>query len=392
MTIRQDKSSAGNGWIEIAAAGSPTHGYLSLPPQGSGPGVVIVAGGGTGPAVEKLCDTYAEEGYVALAVDGSRGLAAAVQTIRAHPRYAGKAAVVDYGEGGRCAWQAAVGGLVDSAVIFDAACADLLEAGSPPAVPVTLHLADGDPELSVVSRDHLATTLRSAGGALHVYPACRPGFALPGGSGYDPVQARMAQSRTIGALKQVMGPNFDLEALWDRHLACEFAARDADAAIETMVAEPYVNHIPTMTGGFGREMLRRFYRDHFVNQVPRDRRTIPISRTVGPDRVVEEKLFCFTHDTPIDWMLPGIAPTGRYVEIPIVGIVTFRGDKLVNEHIYWDQASVLVQIGLLDPVALPVSGRRQARKLLDPTLPSNAFISRWTTSDANGSETEQVER
>ena len=76
---------------------------------------------------------------------------------------------------------------------------------------------------------------------------------------------------------------------------------------------------------------------------------MPISRTVGADRVVDEMLFCFTHDIEIDWMLPGVAPTGRYVEIPLVAIVRFRGDKLYNEHIYWDQASVLVQIGLLDP-------------------------------------------
>src|SRR5690606_25638346 len=98
--------------------------------------------------------------------------------------------------------------------------------------------------------------------------------------------------------------------------------------------------------------------------VPRDRKTIPISRTVGADRVVEEKVFCFTHDCAIDWLLPGVEPTGRYVEIPLVGIVTFRGNKLVNEHIYWDQASVLVQTGLLDPAGLPITGRAQARKLL----------------------------
>ena len=85
-------------------------------------------------------------------------------------------------------------------------------------------------------------------------------------------------------------------------------------------------------------------------------------------------LFCFTHDIEIDWMLPGVAPTGRHVEIPLVAIVSFRGDKLYHEHIYWDQASVLVQIGLLDAAGLPVAGVETARKLLDETLRSNNLM------------------
>ena len=97
--------------------------------------------------------------------------------------------------------------------------------------------------------------------------------------------------------------------------------------------------------------------------------------------MVDEKIFCFTHDIEIDWLLPGVAPTGRYVEIPLVGIITFRGDKLVNEHIYWDQASVLVQIGLLDPTDLPVAGREQARKLADKSRPSNTLMPAWKTSE-----------
>ena len=142
----------------------------------------------------------------------------------------------------------------------------------------------------------------------------------------------------------------------------------------TMVAEPYVNHVPTMTGGVGHADLKRFYRDHFVNANPEDTRLIPVSRTVGADRLVDEMVFCFTHTREIPWMLPGIAPTGRYVEIPLVAIVNFRGDKLYHEHIYWDQASLLVQIGVLDPAGLPVAGLATAKKLLDETLPSNALM------------------
>ena len=116
---------------------------------------------------------------------------------------------------------------------------------------------------------------------------------------------------------------------------------------------------------------------HFIPKSPQDTRAIPISRTIGADRVVNEVLFCFTHDCEIDWMLPGVAPTGRYVEVPLVGIITFRGDKLMHEHIYWDQASVLVQIGLLDPRGLPVVGAQAARKVLHPELPSNTLIQDW---------------
>jgi carboxymethylenebutenolidase len=151
--------------------------------------------------------------------------------------------------------------------------------------------------------------------------------------------------------------------------------------MKTMVASPYVNHIPTMTGGVGATDLARFYRNHFIPKTPKDTKLIPISRTIGADRVVDEMLFCFTHDIEIDWMLPGVAPTGKYVEIPLVAIVNFRGPKLYHEHIYWDQASVLVQIGLLDASRLPTAGVETAKKLLDETLPSNSLMKRWAESE-----------
>jgi len=174
---------------------------------------------------------------------------------------------------------------------------------------------------------------------------------------------------------------FDLSALWDAHCLHEFGERDVDATMKTMVAEPYVNHIPTMTGGVGHDQLKRFYTHHFVNSNPQDTKLIPISRTVGKDRVVDEMLFCFTHTREIDWMLPGLPPTGKYVEVPLIAIVCFDGDKLYNEHIYWDQASVLVQIGKLDPATLPVAGIETARKLVDKTLPSNTLMAAWANSE-----------
>jgi carboxymethylenebutenolidase len=174
----------------------------------------------------------------------------------------------------------------------------------------------------------------------------------------------------------------DLVALWEEHCRHEFSTRDVDATMATMVHEPYVNHIPTMTGGVGHDQLKRFYKYHFISGNPPDFRLTSISRTVGEDRIVDEFIMHFTHTTEIDWLLPGVSPTGRQVDVPAVAIVQFQGDKLVHEHIYWDQASVLVQTGLLDPAGLPVAGAETARKVADKTLPSNALMARWASSES----------
>ncbi len=173
----------------------------------------------------------------------------------------------------------------------------------------------------------------------------------------------------------------DLVALWEEHCRHEFETRDVDTTMATMVPDPYVNHIPTMTGGVGHDLLKRFYKYHFIGGNPPDMALHPITRTVGTDRVVDEMVLSFTHTTEIDWMLPGVAPSGRKVEIPLVAIVQFRDGKVAHEHIYWDQASVLVQVGLLDPKGLPVAGVETARKVLDKTQPSNALMTRWPTSE-----------
>ena len=172
----------------------------------------------------------------------------------------------------------------------------------------------------------------------------------------------------------------DLVALWETHCRHEFETRDVDATMATMVPRPYVNHVPTMTGGVGHDQLKRFYKYHFIGGNPPDTELKSISRTVGADQIVDELIFCFTHTSEIDWMLPGIAPTGKRVEIPLVAIVRFDGDKVAHEHIYWDQASVLVQVGLLEPKGLPVAGIETARKVTDNALPSNGLMTRWAES------------
>jgi carboxymethylenebutenolidase len=167
-----------------------------------------------------------------------------------------------------------------------------------------------------------------------------------------------------------------LRQLWEEHVRYEFSTRNTDDTLATMVDDAYVNHIPVLTGGVGKKELRDFYSKRFIPQMPPDTEMTPVSRTIGEDQLVDEMVFKFTHTIRMDWMLPGIPPTGKRVEVPLVAIVRFRDGKLAHEHIYWDQASVLVQIGLLDPAKLPVAGVESARKVLDPSLPANELTKR----------------
>jgi carboxymethylenebutenolidase len=171
-----------------------------------------------------------------------------------------------------------------------------------------------------------------------------------------------------------------LSSAWDQHLASEFAARSPEQALATMTAEPYVNEVALMVGGRGRDEVRAFYCNHFLSQIPPDLQTVPISRTVGQGRVVDELILRFTHTLRMDWLLPGIAPTYKRMEVPMVAIVQFEGDKVAHEHIYWDQASVLVQAGLIDRT-LPVRGGEIAAQVIKPTQPMNEVIRRAANSN-----------
>jgi carboxymethylenebutenolidase len=168
----------------------------------------------------------------------------------------------------------------------------------------------------------------------------------------------------------------DLGAVFDDHIRSEFELKDADASVASMTDEPYLNHVPVATGANGRDALRAFYADHFIPAWPDDLEVTPVSRTVGEDRVVDELLMSFTHTRVMDFWLPGIAPTGRRVEMAVVVIVGFEEGRIAYEHVYWDQASLLVQVGLLDPSQVPALGVEQARKVVDRKLPSNELIER----------------
>ncbi|RMD41169.1 hypothetical protein DV735_g3956, partial [Chaetothyriales sp. CBS 134920] len=163
----------------------------------------------------------------------------------------------------------------------------------------------------------------------------------------------LTHTRNLTHLKPLLGgPYFDLDTIWDEHTYYEFADRSVEHTMSTMVQEPYVNHVPTLTGGIGREALTQFYRNNFIFNNSADTELELISRVIGIDRVVDEFIFKFTHDREIDWLIPGIPPTQKKVEVPFTAVVNIRGDRLYHEHIAWDQCTVLRQLGLM-PEYLP---------------------------------------
>ena len=174
-----------------------------------------------------------------------------------------------------------------------------------------------------------------------------------------------------------MARDRDIGAVFDAHVAAEFVDLDLDATMATMTDEPYVNHVPVMTGGVGRDAVRSFYGQHFIGKWPADIEITPVSRTVGEDQVVDELVLSFTHDIEMPQLVPGVAPTGKPVQLAFCVVVGFEDGKVHHEHIYWDQASLLTQIGLLDPEALPVTGAEQADTVLDRRAhPLNELIRR----------------
>ncbi|KAI1505114.1 hypothetical protein F5X99DRAFT_416203 [Biscogniauxia marginata] len=248
--------------------------------------------------------------------------------------------------------------------------------------PALLHLAGAPPP--PLANPNPSTT------QTHHYPtaAPSPSFVLPRTPHFSHGAASVSHTRTLSFLKPVLGgPYFDLEAVWDEHTSHEFGdGRSVARTMATMVDEPYVNHVPTLAGGVGRAALTAFYRDRFIFSNPADTRLELVSRTVGVDRVVDEFVFCLTHDRVVDWLLPGVPPTHKPLRIPFTAVVNVRGDRLYHEHISWDQATALRQLGLLPeylpfPYArrfeyrVPAAGAETAAKLEDGSaVESNAMF------------------
>jgi carboxymethylenebutenolidase len=383
--------------------------YLALPPQGKGPGLVILQEiFGVNRHVRAVADRYASEGYVVLAPDlfwrmkpglefgysqadieaalpyyekfdqrlGLSDIADTVAGLRSLLACSGRVGVLGYCLGGTMAFRAAAACDVDVAICYyGGGIVNFLEEAESIKCPILMHFGALDEDIPLQSVERIRDALLPIWDVeVYVYPDAGHGFNCDERASYDRQSAMIAYGRTLDLMHRAIGPRLDLSGLWDAHCRYEFDQHDVEATMGTMVAEPYVNHVPTMTGGVGREALSKFYAEHFLPKLPPDTRIKLLSRTVGANRVVDELLFCCTHDRQIDFLLPGVAPTGKYVEVPTVAVVTFRGDKIENEHIYWDQASLLVQIGLLKQDGLPVAGIETAKKLADPSLPSNTLL------------------
>ncbi|KAL2832488.1 hypothetical protein BDW59DRAFT_105571 [Aspergillus cavernicola] len=232
------------------------------------------------------------------------------------------------------------------------------------------------------------------------YSDADPGFAEQDLDEYHRLAADLAFSRTLEIMRKAYGQNVDLEKPWEDHLQGKFFSMNLGDTTAQYVKNltPNVTYAPTLSGGTGARALRRFYDQHFLNQLPKSMHLRLISRTVGADRIVDELFISFEHTQEIPWLLPGVAATNRKVEVVLVSIVSVRARKLYSEHVYWDQASVLVQVGLLDPKLvpqgvqgvdrLPVIGRESARRILneDPEVDEPEFHNRLINRAKRGSK------
>ncbi len=154
--------------------------------------------------------------------------------------------------------------------------------------------------------------------------------------------------------------------VWQTHLYAEFAQRDVDLALSTMTDDPYVICVPVGRGGHGRAGVRRFYAEEFFRGIAPDTQMTPIAQTIAESTLVDESVISFTHDVPMEWLLPGIAPTGRKLEFAMIAVISFEAGKIASERLYWDQATLLVQLGILDPATPSVRGADVVSLLLDP--------------------------
>ncbi|MCM3870492.1 MAG: dienelactone hydrolase family protein [Pyrinomonadaceae bacterium] len=398
-----------------SAEGEEFAAYLALPSgpsSGRGPGLVLLQEiFGVNRDMRAIADWYAARGFVVACpdlfwrqepgvqltdrsddewqrarqlyqgLDEAKAVADAAATmdfLRQHSACTGKVVAVGFCLGGKLAYLLAARSDPDCSVAYygvgiESALAEATRIGC----PTMLHMAGRDQFCppAAQARIHQALDMHSLI-TLHEYPEQDHAFARVGGAHFHAPSSELANLRTLEFFVSHLGgpahtnASQRLSDLWDEHVKCEFATRNTEDTLATMVEDAYVNHVPVLTGGIGHDQLREFYSQRFIPQMPPDTGMTPVSRTIGVDRVVDEMVFEFTHSIKMDWMLPGLAPTGRHVKVPLVVIVHFRDGKLAHEHIYWDQASVLAQLGLIDPDKLPIAGVESAEKVLDPSLPA----------------------
>ncbi|GKU07900.1 carboxymethylenebutenolidase [Fusarium langsethiae] len=349
-----------------------TEGITLLSPLsrlGQGPGLVILH-----PDSDKHLDIidgvpsalikWAEEGYAVVEVqtralkgDAGEVLTNALQALRSCDGFMkdSKIGLIAYDPE---SWNKVASVITDkdiSGAIIYANAADLATLQGA-TIPTLKHIASRTEKLE-----------RKDGSTTYSYPTAKSHLvAVPFTEDFDYSTESVSHTRNLTFLKPVTnGPYFDLEAIWDEHTYYEFSDRSVEHTMSTMVDQPYVNHVPTLTGGIGRTSLSKFYRDNFIFQNSDDTELELISRTIGIDRVIDEFLYKFTHNKVIDWLLPGVPPTHKKMEVPFTAVVNIRGDRLYHEHIAWDQGTVLAQLGLMPqylPFPYPVEGQKEGAK------------------------------
>ena len=397
--------------------GGEFDGYLALPASGYGPGIVVIQEiFGVNNVMRDVADWYAAHGFVALCPDlfwrlehgveltdkgddwkkaiefyqrideakAAEDVAAAVDFLRHDSACNGRVGAVGFCMGGKLAYLLSARFKPDCAVgYYGVSIEQNLNEAENLSGPLLLHIAGKDKFCPPEAQAQIHATLDGNPlVTIYDYPEEDHAFGRIGGEHYSPASAELANLRSLEFLvSHLAGAGLasaqqTLSSRWDDHVKYEFATRNTDHTLETMVVDSYVNHVPVLTGGVGHEELREFYSKRFIPQMPADTAMTPVSRTIGVDRVVDEMVFEFTHTSKMDWMLPGVEPTGKHVKVALVVIVHFRQGKLAHEHIYWDQASVLAQLGLIDATRLPVAGVESAEKVLNPKLPSNELMNR----------------
>ncbi|KAH8703038.1 hypothetical protein BGW36DRAFT_422619 [Talaromyces proteolyticus] len=340
---------------------------LPLTHRGYGPGLILLSSDSDEPCViidgvPSPLAKWAEEGYTVVEIQeraltdiGPSVLISAVEALRSCNKCndSGKIGLVSYVPK---SWNKVAPHLVTTreiicAVIYGDA-ADKANIASAP-IHILQHLAGS----ATFPLD------KSNDAKVYLYPRQESFlFATPFQDTFHYWTEVQSHTRSLTFLKATLGgPYFDLEAIWDEHTDYEFSNRSVEHTMSTMVQEPYVNHVPSLTGGIGRVALSHFYRHNFIFNNAEDTELELISRTIGIDRVIDEFIMKITHDREIDWLIPGIPPTYKKAEIPFTAVVNIRGDRLYHEHISWDQGTVLAQLGLMPeylPFPYPLEGGR----------------------------------
>lgn len=399
-----------------AQDGENFSGYLALPESGMGPAILLIQEiFGINPHMRKVADYYAQEGYVVLAPDlffrmwpnvelgysgsdmetalgykekfdeeqGLKDLHSAVEYLRKSPLVSGGIAAIGFCLGGRLAYRLAAQTKLEAAVSYYGADIDKhLQEADKLTAPIIFHLGADDQLIPPTSMEKLMLKMVTRHDArVFVYENTGHGFNCEARASYNQRAALLAQSRTIEFLRAHIGPTVHTEEFFDHHLFTALNQRDLEGTIETLTEDAIVTFVPTLAGGHGVNELKRFYQDLF-KALSGDAQLTTVSRTVNANRVVDELVLSFTHDRQMDFILPGVAPTQSKIKIPLVMLATFRADKLSRLNVYWDQASVIVQVGILHDqdslgsLHLPARGPEQADKILDDTVKVQNFSSR----------------